>query len=153
LINIRKPIHSYAGNAPLKIHHYQLVPAMMRERSVEICHDLDLHEKSFVTVDLLYKKELKNAIVFRFKNNLFAYLNQCVHMPKALNCQSKTIFDQEQNLLRCSMHGIVYDPETGQSLSTMCHDKKLVPLRVALVNEKIFIDDKRVKPVLADATL
>lgn len=103
-----------------------------------------------MTVDLMYRDEAKNAIVIRFNNKVFAYLNQCVHMPRALNCQSETIFDEQQNLLRCSMHGIVYDPETGQSLSTMCYDKKLVSLRLSLIQEKIIIDDKRVKPLPHD---
>jgi len=55
-------------------------------------------------------------------------------------------FDAEQGLLRCSMHGIVYDPETGESLSVLCQGERLRPLKLIEDDGRIFIQDKRVKP-------
>ena len=86
-------------------------------------------------------------VVFLFKGKVFAYLNQCVHMPRTLNCQRDTIFDEKRELLRCSMHGIVYQPETGESISTMCNGERLQALRLNEVDGNIYINDKRVSPV------
>ena len=97
-------------------------------------------------VDLRFMGDPHSGIVFRFEGRVFAYLNQCVHMPKRLNCERDTIFDEDQGLLRCSMHGIVYAPTSGASLSTMCHGEKLQALRLKELDGKIYLIDKRVAP-------
>jgi hypothetical protein len=42
------------------------------------------------------------------------------------------------------MHGIVYDPQTGASQSTMCNGEKLQALKIVEDNGCIFIADKRI---------
>jgi nitrite reductase/ring-hydroxylating ferredoxin subunit len=120
-----------------------------RDRKLFVCAGEDLPEKQYIILDLLYRNQPHSGIVFRFNGALYAYLNQCVHMPRALNCQRDTIFDEKRALLRCSMHGIVYEPETGRSLSTMCHGEKLQALRLDESDGKVYIIDKRVSPVHA----
>ena len=116
------------------------------DRQFLVCASSQLAEKKYAVVDLLYKNSPHTGIVFRFNGEVFAYLNQCVHMPKALNCERDTIFDERRELLRCSMHGIVYDPITGESLSTMCNGDRLNALRLNEVDGSIYIRDKRVRP-------
>ena len=117
-----------------------------RDKRVLVCASESLPEKSYIIFDLSYKGEPHSGIVFRFKGKVFAYLNQCVHMPRTLNCQRDTIFDEQRALLRCSMHGIVYEPETGTSLSTLCHGERLQALRLSEADGHIYINDKRVSP-------
>ena len=119
----------------------------LKRRKVFVCAVEDLQEKQFRLVDLSYRGELHSAIVFRYDGDVFAYLNQCVHMPRPLTCERDTIFDAQANLLRCSMHGIVYDPRSGESLSTMCQGERLQALRLEELEGKIFISDKRVEPL------
>lgn len=47
--------------------------------------------------------------------------------------------------LRCSMHGVVYSPETGESLSEICRGKKLTSIRTTEIDKRIYINDRRVK--------
>lgn len=117
-----------------------------KRQKVFICAAEELQEKQFRLVDLSYRGEAHSAIVFRYEGTVFAYLNQCVHMPRPLTCERDTVFDAQRNLLRCSMHGIVYDPQTGESLSTMCQGERLQALRLDEVGGDIFITDKRVAP-------
>jgi nitrite reductase/ring-hydroxylating ferredoxin subunit len=119
----------------------------VRDRKFKICADGDIAEREFRIVPLQYKKQPITGIIFRFNNNLYAYVNQCVHMPRNLNCEANTIFDDSRKLLRCSMHGIVYEPETGESVSSMCNGERLQPIRLKLHNDNIYIDDKRVTGV------
>mgnify|MGYP000004674010 CR=1 FL=1 len=68
-------------------------------------------------------------------------------MPRRLDCEKDMIFDAARENLRCSMHGIIYDPITGESLSTMCTGEKLTPVRMQEDEEGVWIIDKRVKPL------
>ena len=67
-------------------------------------------------------------------------------MPLRLDCESPVIFDLGKNKLKCSMHGIIYDPETGESLSpTMCTGEKLTPIEVEEDGAGIWLADKDVE--------
>lgn len=115
----------------------------LRRPGIPVCASDQLGEKGFVIVDIRYRHQPHSAIVFRFNQKVYSYLNQCVHMPRRLNCERDTIFDAQQMLLRCSMHGIVYQPETGESLSTMCNGQKLTTLKVEETGHQIVLRDKR----------
>ena len=116
------------------------------EKWLMVCPDEQLAEKDYIIIDLLFSGEPHSGIVFRFNGKLFAYLNRCVHMPRQLNCERDTVFDHDRQLLRCSMHGIVYQPETGRSLSTMCQGDQLQALRLTEFEGTIYLTDKRVRP-------
>jgi len=59
------------------------------------------------------------------------------------------IFDDTGRNLRCSMHGVIYDPVTGESLSTICTGETLTPVKVQENEQGVWIHDKRVKPLAA----
>ena len=68
-------------------------------------------------------------------------------MPRRLDCEKDMIFDDAQQFLRCSMHGITYDPMTGEAMSEICKGKRLTPVKVLESDEGLWICDKRVKPL------
>lgn len=116
-----------------------------------ICHSDQLKEGSHIRVEVLYADESSSVVVFRHKGICLAFRNLCVHMPRTLDCEKDMIFDDTQEYLRCSMHGIIYDPMTGESMSDICRGKKLTSVKVQENDEGIWICDKRVKP-LAEAS-
>lgn len=94
-----------------------------------------LCENDFVTADIELKRrpgqiEKANILVFRFNGTLYAYLNRCMHMKRPLNCQEDEIFDHGRQRLRCSMHGFVFEPETGICLSPVCEGQKLQAIKL-----------------------
>ena len=117
-------------------------------QEVDVCQAEDLREQDYRIVDIDYHGRPHSAIVLRYQGNLYAYLNQCVHMPRRLNCERNTIFDEEKQHLRCSMHGIVYQPESGASISTMCNGEKLTALRLREVDGRIVLFHRHVKPAV-----
>ena len=121
----------------------------MRPRSkwLFVCRTEELGEREYKTFDLIYSGEHQASIIIRFNEKYYAYLNRCVHMPRKLNCESDVIFDATGNYLRCSMHGIVYDPITGVSQSTMCNGEKLQSLKLIEEDGNIYIDDKCVAAI------
>jgi nitrite reductase/ring-hydroxylating ferredoxin subunit len=110
-----------------------------------VCASADLGDRQHRIVPVLFKDEQHTAIVLRYQGEIYAYLNQCVHMVRRLDCAHDAVFDEQRERLRCSMHGIVYDPATGESLSVLCSGEKLEPLRSTELDGQVYIIDKRVK--------
>ena len=110
-----------------------------------VCRSDQLQEGNYRRVNATYAGEAGSILVFRYQSQCMAYRNLCVHMPRELDCEKDMIFDATGQNLRCSMHGIVYDPITGRSISTMCTGQQLTPVRILEDEEGIWIHDKRVK--------
>ncbi|WP_296699896.1 Rieske (2Fe-2S) protein [Thiocapsa sp. UBA6158] len=104
---------------------------------------------------MLFKHEPQSVIVLRHGGRVYADLNQCVHMVRRLDCMHDAVFDAAHEHLRCSMHGIVYDPTTGESLSVLCSGERLKPLRSMEIDGQIYLpatlhqgrDHRRIGPV------
>ncbi len=112
-----------------------------------VCPTDQLQEGGYLRVAVAYANEPSSVVVFRYKGEYLAYRNLCVHMPRRLDCEKDMIFDDTGQSLRCSMHGITYDPITGASTSMICEGDKLTPVKVQVDGEGIWIFDKRVKPL------
>lgn len=118
----------------------------LRDQRFWIGHSEQLVDGAYLRIDATYAGDPISLLVFRYKGQCLAYRNLCVHMPRELDCENDMIFDETGQLLRCSMHGIVYDPLTGESLSTLCNGQRLTPVRVMEDAEGIWIKDRRVRP-------
>lgn len=114
---------------------------------VWVCQSDQLKEGGYKRVEVLYVNEPSSVVVFRYKGHCKAYRNLCVHMPRRLDCEKDMLFDETGENLRCSMHGIVYDPVTGESISAICRGDKLTPVKVQEDDEGVWICDKRVFPL------
>ena len=110
-----------------------------------VCSSEQLIEGVYQRIEITYSGKSSSVLVFRLNGQCMAYRNLCVHMPRELDCEKNTIFDSTGQKLRCSMHGIVYDPMTGESISTMCNGERLTAIRVQEDDEGVWIQDKRVK--------
>ncbi len=119
---------------------------MSKKSRIWVCSKDQLIEGSYKQVDVLYANELSSVIIFRYKGDCIAYRNLCVHMPRRLDGEKETIFDETGHHLRCSMHGILYEPVSGESVSTICNGEKLTPVKVQEDEAGVWIFDKRVKP-------
>jgi nitrite reductase/ring-hydroxylating ferredoxin subunit len=103
-----------------------------------------LAEHQHQIVLLRFKKAPQTAIVLRHGAEVYADLNQCVHMVRRLDCVHDAVFDEQQGHLRCSMHGIVFDPASGESLSVLCSGERLELLRCEEIDARAYLIDKRV---------
>ena len=108
-----------------------------------ICQGTQILELDKFLFTVNYRGEQRNAVLIRFRGVVYAYLNQCVHMPKALDCEDSRIFDESGRFLQCSMHSICYDPVSGESLSEICQGKKLTALKIKEEGDWVYLQDKR----------
>ncbi|MGB0713809.1 MAG: Rieske (2Fe-2S) protein, partial [Gammaproteobacteria bacterium] len=104
----------------------------------------DLAEGAYRRVRVRHEGEETNVVVFRHGGEIRAYLNRCVHMPRELDCERATIFDESGERLRCSMHGIVYDPVSGEAQSEICAGLRLTAVRFVERDDGVWIRDKRI---------
>ncbi|MBK1723609.1 Rieske (2Fe-2S) protein [Thiocystis violacea] len=118
------------------------------KRKLLVCDSAELTDRQHRIIPLLFKNARQTAIVLRHGGQVYAYLNQCVHMVRRLDCMHDAVFDTEQGHLRCSMHGIVYDPTTGESLSVLCSGEHLESLRSAEIDGQVYLVDKRVRGLI-----
>ncbi len=114
------------------------------KRKLLVCASVELTDRQHRIIPLLFKQAPHSAIVLRHDGQVYAYLNQCVHMVRRLDCMHDAVFDAQHEHLRCSMHGIVYDPVTGESLSVLCAGERLEALRVIEIDAQVYLVDKRV---------
>ena len=109
-----------------------------------ICSRKELDDIDYLVRNIEYKNKPTSALIFVFAGEVFAYVNHCMHMQRALDCQEDTIFDKSGKLLRCSMHGFVFEPSTGECLSPVCAGQKLQSLKIAESDDGVYFTGKHV---------
>lgn len=109
-----------------------------------VCSGSALADGQHRKLKLLFEGREEECLVLRFEGRIYAYINRCVHMPRQLDCELDRVFDATGRYLRCSMHGIVYTPQTGASVSTMCEGDKLRAVEAYEENGEVGIADFRV---------
>jgi nitrite reductase/ring-hydroxylating ferredoxin subunit len=106
----------------------------------------NMPERSQLIVDCTYRGKAASLFVVRLEGKLYAFLNRCVHMPFRLDCEHKNIIDPFTNRIKCSMHGVVYDPVSGASVSpTLCTGEKLTAIGVVEDEQGVWLEDKDVQ--------
>ncbi len=111
---------------------------------IAVCSSAELLDGHYRKLTLLFEGREEECLFLRFDGTVYAYLNRCVHMPRRLDCEEAHVFDHTGRYLRCSMHGIVYRPETGVSVSTMCEGEQLRAVAVYESDGEVGIVDFRV---------
>jgi nitrite reductase/ring-hydroxylating ferredoxin subunit len=102
----------------------------------------DLRKVSYVMRKIDFKKQPTSAILFMFEGQAYAYINHCMHMHRPLNCEQDAIFDETGKYLRCSMHGFIFEPKTGECQSPVCLGQRLQALRLTEIDGMLFFAEK-----------
>lgn len=98
------------------------------------------HEQFFKNqaVKLLCKNG-KTIMVVKFKQQFFAYLNECQHLQVELDWEEGKFFDADNQYIICSTHGALYNPQTGHCISGPCKSKYLKKLDIIQTKNQIRI--------------
>lgn len=103
----------------------------MAEDQRLICLSGDLSEAGKgVRFTVRHRGRDASAFVVRYGGRVYAYLNECGHVPAELDWQPGEFFDYSKLYLICSIHGALYAPETGKCLGGRCQGRGLKPLEV-----------------------
>lgn len=79
------------------------------------------------------------AFVIRYRGQVYAYLNECGHVPAQLDWQPGKFFDDSKLYLICSIHGALYSPETGRCMGGRCQGVGLKTLKVREIAGQVYL--------------
>lgn len=79
------------------------------------------------------------AFAVRYRGRVYAYVNECGHVPVELDWQHGEFFDHSGLYLICAVHGALYAPDTGRCLTGRCQGRGLKPLPLLEVEQNIFL--------------
>jgi len=79
------------------------------------------------------------AFAVRFRGKVFAYLDECGHIPAQLDWLPGEFFDDSKLYLICSVHGALYAPDSGRRLGGRCQGKGLEVLAVDEADGQVFL--------------
>jgi nitrite reductase/ring-hydroxylating ferredoxin subunit len=80
--------------------------------------------------DILEYGRPARAFVLRFKGEVRAYVNRCLHVPAELDWQPGEFMDSDKRFIICSIHGATYDPVGGHCMGGPCGRGRLTVIRV-----------------------
>jgi nitrite reductase/ring-hydroxylating ferredoxin subunit len=84
--------------------------------------------------------EFASGFLIRYENKVYAYVNQCAHIPIELDWKQGEFFTAEKDLLICATHGAQYQPNTGLCVMGPCKGRSLKPMDVLEENGLIVVD-------------
>jgi nitrite reductase/ring-hydroxylating ferredoxin subunit len=84
--------------------------------------------------------EFASGFLIRYENKVYAYVNQCAHIPIELDWKQGEFFTAEKDLLICATHGAQYQPNTGLCVMGPCKGRSLKPMDVLEENGRIVVD-------------
>lgn len=80
------------------------------------------------------------AFAIRHGGRVFAYFNECAHVPAELDWMPGEFFDDSKLYLICSIHGAIYAPDTGRCVGGRCAGKGLRPLPVRETGGQVYLE-------------
>ena len=105
-----------------------------------ICASSDLAEAGKgVRFSVLRNQRETEAFAIRFRGGVFAYINECGHVPAQLDWLPGEFFDDSKLYLICSVHGALYAPGSGRCLGGRCQGKGLTALEVGEADGQVFL--------------
>ncbi len=90
-------------------------------QAMPLCQSSDLKDGGHACpFDVVYCGRTARGFAIRFGGQVYAYLNQCAHVPMEMDYQPNRFFDSTGRFLMCATHGAIYRPETGECRGGPC---------------------------------
>ena len=86
-----------------------------------------------------FTAEGKIYIVVNSEQTHYVYLNQCPHLGIPLEWLPDDFMDPDGDLIRCSTHGALFLPDTGECISGPCAGESLTAAKFSVIDNKIFL--------------
>ena len=80
----------------------------------------------------------QDAFLVRRNSQLYAYLNRCPHTGVNLNWHPDQFLNYDGDFLQCSMHGALFEIDSGRCIHGPCLGQSLSALVVELRDEEVY---------------
>lgn len=108
-------------------------------RWVEVCASEALAEGGDGARFALPGPERQTGFAVRWRSQVFAYLNQCQHIPVELDWQEGKFFDASGLYLVCATHGATYRANDGVCIDGPCIGRRLQSLQVVELDGTVWV--------------
>lgn len=81
----------------------------------------------------------RSGFVLNHHGEIRAFVNECAHVPMALDWFENEFFDRECRYLVCPTHGALYEPSTGACVSGPPLGASLDPIAVAVETGEVVV--------------
>lgn len=94
------------------------------------------------TVKFAFREDgqAKEAFVIRSGDRVFAYRNECRHIPLTLDWVENRFLSRDRCYLQCATHGAKYEIETGLCVDGPPLGERLRTLPARVVGDDVVID-------------
>jgi nitrite reductase/ring-hydroxylating ferredoxin subunit len=111
----------------------------MSDTAIQICVSNALEEGGKgIRFPVTAGGENGTGFVIRYGGIVYAYLNQCAHVPIELDWNEGEFFESSGLYLMCSTHGAIYMPDSGRCAGGPCRGGRLRPIMVFEKNNEVF---------------
>jgi nitrite reductase/ring-hydroxylating ferredoxin subunit len=110
-----------------------------------VCSYQTLQERPEYSFTLEQGWNQQKGLVVLYKHQCYAYENTCPHQRVNLNWSEHTFFDPDYEYLQCSMHGALFEPDTGECVHGPCVNQHLksLPVRIEADNVQVWFEFKQ----------
>jgi len=106
-----------------------------------ICASADLAESGLGVRFTIERNQREiAAFAIRFKGKVYAYYNECGHIPAELDWLPGQFFDDSKLYLICTIHGALYAPDTGHCLGGRCQGRGLQPILLREIEGNVYLE-------------
>lgn len=102
---------------------------------LEVCRESDIEEGESLGFEL---ESGEQAFILRWQGRLHAYSNRCPHAGWPLNVTLNQFFNTDKNLIQCSNHMAMFDPDSGDCCSGPCIGEQLPRILLKTEMGKVF---------------
>ncbi|WP_244884527.1 Rieske (2Fe-2S) protein [Marinagarivorans algicola] len=84
----------------------------------------------------------EHYIVVRQAHIFTAFINRCPHLHIPLEWQAHHFLDPDTELLRCSTHGALFIPSSGECVSGPCAGDTLQSVNIQRIADTLVLEDQ-----------
>lgn len=89
----------------------------------------------------------QRLLVVRRGKDIFGYVNVCPHNLSRLDPTPDKFLDDSKENIECSVHGALFDIETGECFEGPCFGDKLTPCPIMLKDDGVYLERDNVEIV------
>ena len=86
-----------------------------------------------------------DGFVINWHGQFYAYRNRCPHTGVNLNWQPDIFLDLQGCYVQCSMHGALFEPNTGLCIRGPCLGASLQPLTIVHDGSTLYVDTESLR--------
>ena len=83
---------------------------------------------------------LYDGFLVRRGDRVYAYLNTCPHQGNRLDWKPDAFLTRNRELIMCSVHGAVFEIDSGMCVGGPCVGRTLRPLEARVVDGRVLVE-------------